>query len=209
MRILISRQNRRSQSGLTLLELLIALGIFSIVSVMAYSGLQSIIIDDERIEYHSKQLISLQRVFMTLGQDISLLTGRTIRDRYGDIQPAFVASELGEYRIEFTKSSWFNPANLPRSDLQRIAYALSDNKLIRYNWITLDQAQDSQPFATTLIENVDGISIRMMDEAKQWHDHWPPIGVTTVSQPAGVEITLSINQLGDIRRLYRTTEYQW
>ena len=37
------------QQGLTLLELLIALSIFAVVSVMAYSGLQSIIIADERM----------------------------------------------------------------------------------------------------------------------------------------------------------------
>ncbi len=209
MNVVRVKKSQLHQSGLTLLELLIALGIFSIVAVMAYSGLQNIIIADERIEYHSKQLTALQRVFMILGQDLSLMTGRRIRDQYGDLQPAFIASDVGEYQMEFTKSSWFNPANLARSSLQRVAYAVSDSKLVRYNWITLDQAQDSQPFATTLIDQIESLSIRMMDKDKQWHDHWPPIGVTTVTQPVGVEITLSIEQLGDIHRLYRTTEYQW
>ncbi len=197
------------QSGLTLLELLLALGIFAVVSVMAYSGLQNVIIADERIEYHSKQLLSLQRSFLTIAQDLTYLTGRPIRDRFGDNQSPFTASEQGVYQLEFTRSSWFNPGNLSRSTLQRVAYGIEDQHLVRYHWLMLDQAQDSEPFKSTLLKDVEQLKIRLLDSQEEWHDSWPPLNPQTASQPKGVEITLSIKGLGDIRRLYRTTEYQW
>jgi len=195
--------------GFTLIELLIAMVVFATLSLMAYGGLNTIMAADEQVRLHSTRLKQLQRSWMMIGEDLTQLVGRSVRDSFGDSQPPLVASEMGDIRLELTRGGWSNPAGVKRSELQRVGYGVVDSELIRYSWRVLDRAQDSEPQKHRLLDGVEGIRLRFLDQKQQWHSSWPPLGSDTESLPIGVEMVMELEQEGEIRRLFRIVDQIW
>jgi general secretion pathway protein J len=206
------------QSGFTLLELLVAMGIFALMAAMAYGGLNVIMKEREATDQRAARLAHLQTSFFWLGRDIEQAINRPIRDEYGDRQPALSSADIGIYRLELTRAGWRNPAGRARSHLQRVAYSVRDNQLIRSYWNVLDRAQDSQPLETVLLDGVIRMDLRFLASlgtglnpgqnqgAPEWNENWPDNGTgatPTDDLPVAVEITLETESEGRITRLFR------
>ncbi|HHJ35276.1 MAG TPA: type II secretion system protein GspJ [Gammaproteobacteria bacterium] len=208
----MQRANRKAprfrQCGFTLLELLIASIIFAIMAIMAYGGLDNVIANSKSSQQALKRLQQVQQSISVLNRDFTQIIPRAIRDEFGNIQPYISAGSKVDTLVEFTRGGRVNPANLLRSTLLRVAYQFEDDKLIRLQWPQLDRAQELEPRKTTLIDNVEEVSIRYLDRNKQWQDQWPPLNAvgggtglnaTTLN---GIEIVMTLKDWGEIRRLY-------
>lgn len=201
----------RNTRGFTLVELLVALAVFGIMAAMAYGGLTSVIDTREGIDRSLARTQALQTTLFRMQNDLEQTVNRPIRDAYGDPQPAMVGS--ADTGIVFTRTGWYNPLQVPRSDLQRVGYRIDeDDNLIRVHWSVLDQAQDSAPVEQTLLENVDTIEWRYLNANREWVDRWPPqsaAGSLTTRQdsdaplPIAVELRLDTDHWQDIRFLFQ------
>lgn len=204
---------RCGQRGFTLLELLVAVGVFAVMAVMAYGGLKSVLDSRKQTDAQARRLAAVQLTFTRLERDIEQMTNRRIRDEFGDPKGPLLATSGREVMVEFTHGGWSNPANELRSTLQRVAYTVKDNKLYRAYWLVLDRAQDSVPIQTVLLDPVKSMEWRFMDNAGNWSTDWPP--VTTSSAPLApgippaisplpkaVEVTLELEDLGRLTRLF-------
>ena len=193
------------QRGFTLLELLVALAIFALVSVMAYGGLASVLDQQFATDDIAAQLARLQKTYLLLQRDFEQVVPRPVRDEYGDT----LAPLLGDSQLQFTRGGWSNPAGHPRSSLRRVAYRLEDQELTRYAWSVLDRAQNSEPLEQPLLDGVTEISSRYLVENDEWQDSWPPatvaaIGDTeTFSLPLAVEIQLEHERFGVVTWLFQ------
>jgi len=193
-------------TGFTLLEVIIAMSIFAIVSIMAYSGLQSIINSKTRTETALTRLQELQLSMLTLTADMQHLTPRIGQDALGGRLLSLTTQDT-DYIVAFTRSGWRNPAKQARSTLQRGAYILDDDTLVRRYWIHVDRANDDQFVDRTLITNIDSMTLRFLDEETQWQEDWPSTSNNaattggTVNLPVAIEITLKMNDWGEIIRL--------
>jgi len=187
--------------GFTLLELLVAMAIFSIMAALAYGGLSSVLNSSDGVEREAERLRNLQQVLLLLERDFDQLTLRDIRDEYGDRQPAFRG---GQDWIEFTRGGWSNPAGQPRSSLQRIAYTQRERRLVRAYWYVLDRAQDSAPLETELLNSLDLMQLRYLDEAGRWISYWPVENPSAQVAPLPRAIELQLDDLhwGRITRLF-------
>ena len=76
------------QQGFTLLELLVALSIFSVLSVMAYGGLQTVISTKQATDKSAERISEIQLVMMRISNDLRQAVTRKMRDEYGDFLPA-------------------------------------------------------------------------------------------------------------------------
>ncbi len=204
----------RQARGFTLLELLVSLSIFALIGIMAYSGLDNVMRQQAQTEVYAKRMQDLQLTYRVLKRDFEQFVDRSIRNEFGDVSPALVAG--GNYAgVEFTRAGYPNPAAYLRSNLQRVAYLVDDGRLLRRSWRVLDRAQDSLPDQQVLIEGVQSISLRYLDDTKKWQQSWPP-AATTVVAPAGtavakkwplaVEVALSLDDIGVLRWVYRLPE---
>lgn len=201
--------NSRRQAGFTLLELLVALSIFALLAAMAYGGLNTVLKTRRATDAQAERLTRLQQTFFWLERDIVQAIDRPVRDEFGDPQPAMIGVTLGDLRLQLTRNGWRNPIGRPRSDLQRVAWGLQDDRLMRYYWSVLDRAQDSKPLATEMLDGVDRLELRFLDQAGKWGEVWPAVnrGVTSSDPlPRAVEVTLETEREGRITRLFEVAE---
>lgn len=197
------RQQRHC--GFTLVELLVAITIFSVLAAMAYGGLRSVLNTERAIDLSARRLSALQQTMLFVGRDIAQITPRAIRDEFGDTQPALRSQLNTLAAFEFTRGGWSNPAGQMRSSLQRVGYAVEDKQLVRYSWAVLDRAADSQPRRAVLLNDVLALKTRFMDEKREWSETWPLLGADAASAhrlPRAMEFTLELQDLGVVRRLF-------
>ncbi|MDM8569441.1 type II secretion system minor pseudopilin GspJ [Thiotrichales bacterium HSG1] len=190
----------KSSLGVTLLELMVALAVFAIIAVMAYSGLNIILVTQLQVTQHAEQLADLQRIFVILSHDIEQYVQRPIRNQYGDEEPSISGTNE---QIEFTRSGWRNPAQQNRSSLQRVAYHLQSDKLIRSYWFVLDRAQDSEPRLVNLSNNINSIQWNYLDDRLIWNEKWP---VSNPTQLKAIKIILNIEEWGNVERLFQVPQ---
>ncbi len=196
------------QQGFTLLELLIASIIFAIMAVMAYGGLDNVMSNSESAQQALKRLQQIQQSVSVLNRDFSQIVPRPIRDEFGTPQPFLTAGNNIDNLIEFSRGGRVNPANLLRSSLLRIAYQFDDEKLVRLQWPQMDRAQETEAKTTVLLDNLDEVTIRFLDQNAEWQEQWPPLNATSVAgsdnttELVGIEIVLQLKDWGEIRRLY-------
>jgi general secretion pathway protein J len=193
--------------GFTLVELLVALAIFAILSALAYGGYNNSVKQNEIARTSMKRLESLQTTMRLLTQDFEQMTPRPVRDVLGDGRlPALVADKRDQNLFALTRAGWTNPAGLPRPTLQRVSYVLDeDGKLFRQHFLVLDATLANEPVRRELIDRVTSLTLRYMDSQKQWQDQWPPLNAPPVtlarSRPLAVEIRLELEDMGAITRL--------
>jgi general secretion pathway protein J len=142
---------------------------------------------------------------MTL--DFTQLAPRPVREPVGDgWQPALKAEGGTNQLVTFTRSGWANPAGIQRPALQRVMYVFEEGKLRRDHAIVLDATLASRIVQRELLDNLESVTFRYMDGARQWRTEWPPEQpgdpeTTRRMRPIAVEVTLELEDWGKVTRL--------
>ena len=195
-------------SGFTLLELLVAVAVFAILSAMAYGGLRNVIDNSRQTESAMQRVQQVQLAMLNLSRDFTQLSLRSIRDEYGNSTNYLLSGQGGDIIIEFTRGGRRNPAELLRSHLQRVAYKLEENTLSRLHWPHLDRTQEMEPYESVLLEDVENAGIRFLDSNNEWHSEWPPLDTTGIPGAetvtlAAIEVSLELQDWGELVRLFK------
>ena len=196
----------RVQRAFTLIEVLVSLAIFGILSALAYGALSQTLLSAEMLNARMDRLQAIQKSVRYLSQDFLRLAPRPVRLELGDsMGPALQSDLRSEYALELTRGGWSNPVALPRGTLQRAAYRLEDDELIRYYWTVLDRTLNNKAIAVTILDGVESLLFRYLVDDGNWTDQWPPesapgpLGLR--QRPRAVEIILTLQDEGEIRRI--------
>lgn len=188
-----------ASKGFTLLELMMAIVLFSMVSTAAYKLLASVTHAHDVTQSVLHELDKLQRAEIIVEQDLFQIIGRPIVDETG-LQPAMQLPGSDGMLMEFTRSGWQNPLQAVRSTLQRVAYALEGGELVRYYWLTLDRTAATTPIRQVLLTGVSSVKVRLLDQHKRWLTAWsysPPSADQNLARlPFAVELTIVHEKLG-------------
>ncbi|MFQ5546859.1 MAG: type II secretion system minor pseudopilin GspJ [Woeseia sp.] len=196
----------RVQQAFTLIEVLVALAVFGILAAFAYGALSQTILSAEMLNERMDRLQAIQRSMRFLSQDFIQLSPRPVRGELGDsMDPALLTGIQSEFALELTHGGWSNPAVLPRGTLQRAAYKLEDDELLRYYWTVLDRTLVNEPYRVTILDGVESLTFRYLLDSGDWTEQWPtpampgPLGLR--QRPRAVEILLTLADEGEIRRI--------
>jgi general secretion pathway protein J len=190
----------------TLVEVLVALAIFGMLAAVAYGTLSRTLSNADVLTDRMQRLQAIQRTMRYLTEDFMQLAPRPIREDLGDsLGPALYTDVQSDFAVELTHGGWSNPAALPRATLQRVAYRLEETELVRYHWTVLDRTLSNEPTARVVLDEVDSVTFRFMQENGEWTDQWPPgdrPGMLGLRQrPRAVEIVLTLADATEITRL--------
>lgn len=198
--------NRRCR-GFTLIEVLVAMAIFGVISVLAQQTLAASMRNAEILESRMDRLQAIQQTMRLLGRDIVQAAPRPVRDPLdGNLRPAFLVVPGGEFALELTHSGWPNPAGVKRSVFQRSAYRIENGLLLRAYWNVLDPTLNNEPVVTELLEEVASIEFRFYLGNGQWADQWPPRGSgggnALYDRPRVVQLVLALEDEGELVRFF-------
>lgn len=200
--------------GFTLLEVLIAIAIFGLIGIVSSQLLLRVLHAQQLSEARADRLADLQRSVALFERDVMQAADRPIRDEFGDPQPALVL-DLGT-TLELTRHGWSNPLQLPRSELQRVAWELDEEgRLQRSFWTVLDRAEDSAPVRQTLLTDVRSLEMHLLDADGGSWPSWPvdagdPLAAPANGldgndaeepEPVALRLTLDVPPFGRIERL--------
>jgi general secretion pathway protein J len=193
----------RRHRGFTLIEVLVALAIFGVMSILAYMALGQTLSNADMLTERMDRLQAVQRTVRYLSSDLMQAAPRPVRLELGDSMGPAVHTDLGsQFALEITHGGWGNPAGLPRSTLQRSAYRIEDNELVRYHWTVLDRTFANEPIATVLLDEVESLIFRYLQVNDEWTETWPPRGAPGLRvRPRAVEFVLTLADEGEIRRV--------
>ena len=170
---------KKTQSGFTLMEVLVALFILSILSITAVSGLNAVLRSQSQQVGVAHQLQALQFTYTWLEQDLNEYVTRDVLNAHGERLPSLMLSsdyELnkvgvpGIIQLVLTRGGIKEPRNL--SSLQRVAYALQDKQLIRYTWPVLDAVNTTVVESRILLHNIARIQLRYLSERGTYYNNW-------------------------------------
>lgn len=194
----------RNSRAFTLVELLVALAIFAILSGFAYRSLDAMLQNREALQKESRKWRDVAVFVSRLERDLAAVLDRGARAASGvDLAPMSSSIEVATARdgLAFTRSGaplYENALAAP----QRIAYRLNGARIERLAWGAVDAAPRAEPVAVTVLADVQGLAFRFMTPRGEWRASWGLPG-SVEAVPAAVEVTL---QLAGGERLVRLVD---
>lgn len=170
-------------AGFTLLELVIALAIFSLLSLGCWRLYDGLLRVQAQVSAHQLALRNLQRAFSVLERDLLQVT----------VSGALPALRLHRDELHLQRGNWRNPLDQPRSERLEVSYRLDERRLLRFS--------RSPELATlqrqVLLGEVRELRWRFHDRQAGWRSDWP----AGRGLPQAVEIQLSAGRFEGIRRV--------
>lgn len=197
----------RRQRGFTLLEVLVAMAIAVLVAALAYESFSVATDATERTAAAAKRLNHIDRALQLIETDLRHALSRGGKDALGLEMAAFSGGGT-DYLLRFVRGGWSNPLNQPRSELQRIAYRFDGDTLWRDYWFVVDDTGVEQPQQLDILEDVKDVTLRFLPGgvtslgSGQWQTLWPVRGGELNELPVAVEMTIELEDLGEITRLF-------
>lgn len=198
----------RRRAGFTLLELLVAVFVSSVLFALGYAALNQVIDRRAALQQQQSELEALRRSVTLLTADLSESQPRPVRDRNsGTYEPALRIDPRNNRFLALTRGGRLNAVGLERPALQRIEWVLDQGQLWRITLPDLDGTPSAEPRRRALMSGVRVLRLRAQDSEGVWHEQWPASesGVVRPSmlrvRPVLVEVTLDTERFGSIIRL--------
>lgn len=187
-------------TGFTLLEILIALFIFSMIALISTSALHTVINAQTKTEMNAKRLRELQTTFILMSREITQAIDRPVINSIGKEDVAFKGTPKG---FIFTHLGLDDPmSRIARSSLERSGYHWHKNKLWRISFEALDQAPKAKPDVQVLLHHVIFAQFSYLDGEGRFHEQWPLAAEPNRTIPRAVKIDLEIAQWGKVSQTY-------
>lgn len=192
--------NNSRNNGFTLLEVLIAIAIFSMISISSFTIFNTVLKSDESSKIRTERVNELQRGFLLIERDLLQIAQRSIRFNGEQPQENFLYTDGNSYSesestLAFVRHGWTNPGLLlPRSNMQSVAYQLNEETLERLHFNFVDAVQGQEPKVRKLITEVEQLNFEFFYK-KKWQKK-----IVDKSLPQAIAIELVTKDYGVIRR---------
>lgn len=178
-----------TRNGFTLVELMVALFVFALLSAAGVYLLAGSVGAQGTIQRRLDDLAEVQRAAALMTADLAQAVPRISRTERGTLAPAFYAAggAQADPAVQFVRSGRDNPDALPRSAVQKLEYGFVGGALVRRGYPQVDGAVAGPP--AVLLDRVTSAAFRFRGEDGAWREDWRPTLPTAL--PRAVELTVA------------------
>jgi general secretion pathway protein J len=196
----------KNHRGFTLLEIVIAIAIFSLLALGANSLLTTVMRSNEISAQREAKFEQLQRAMLIIERDFLQIQARTPRTQGLENDLIITGGEFefesDAYGIGFVRAGWRNPQlRLKRSTLQNVAYRLQENRLERLHTNYVDAVLGTEPNIRVLLDNVSDFKIEILSTVQtelEWSETIP-----STELPIAIAVIITTDSFGIIRREFQ------
>ncbi|MBW8311958.1 MAG: type II secretion system protein GspJ [Rhizobium sp.] len=185
--------------GFTLVELLTALLVLSLLAMMSWRGLGAVLETREQVLDETRRWQAVAVFCTRFERDLAMASPRPVRS--GGLEaPAFVArtAEQAGPRLELSRFATREGADSPR----RIAYQLNDRRQIElWLWPGLDAAPGDTPARYVVLDDVGLLQLDYLDTSLAWVPTWPATPASA-PMPRAVRLTIVLGSGERITRVF-------
>lgn len=192
----------RRAAGFTLLEVLVALGVFAVVTLLAWKGLDLMTTAKARLDTEMRKWRELELVFERINMDLTQVAPRSWTDSNNRVRSPIQAtgSEDGaSCQLDVLRFGNDNETLHTR-------YRVADGRLSLELPPVAFSASASQPGLTPpsylLLEGVSRCEMTFVDESNKPYRHWPVEEAEDMTRPHGMRLRLTLDGRGDFERVY-------
>lgn len=208
---------------MTLLEVLVALALMSLIAVASTQVLRGVLMTRNVQHERAQMLAQWQRALNVIQRDIAQAQSRSVRSDTGGLRPALVLEEGTQ--LELTTGGRRNPLEQAQSPLLRVRYRVGlhphrhdresayhgdeQRYLLREAWFHIDEPRaDPADWVQALLPEPEGFLVEII-RAGERHSQWPLArrnGSTSASASTpvaeGLVITLEHPRSGVVERWF-------
>lgn len=163
-------RGHRLEQGFTLLELMVAMVIFALLSIAGWQIMDSLTKSRDRAKRHIEQLSELEYVYLQLSQDFAQVTNYVVMSpnaatNVADIpqsnqSAASPSFSLSSEQVSFIRFANPDPRFNPAPVLAKVQYTISDGKLVRTRFYALNTADATRetPASSALLSGLKDVS---------------------------------------------------
>jgi general secretion pathway protein J len=184
---------RRGKRAFTLVELLVALAIFALISAFAYRALAVMLESRESLERDSRRWRDLALFVGRFERDVQAALDRPAVGPSGTTQsPMSSVLDLGSTTstgMAVTRAG----ASLYANELaapQRVGYRYAEGRVERLAWPGVDSGPRAEVAVVPVLEDVRSLAFRFMDRTLEWRRDWAL--PATQGLPLAVEMTVEL-----------------
>jgi general secretion pathway protein J len=199
----VSLHRHKKQQGFTLLEVMVALGIFALIGTVCYQLLHSLTVSRASLQAASDKRVDVVRALLIIEQDMHHLIPRSVRSESSEKRMAALSSS-DESVLEFSRGGFPLQRSIVRDRAGRVSYQLEQEEgrpvLYRVVYDVLDRVEASPYYRQALLADVADLGFRFMDKDGRWLAAWPPVAKdseeaddTLTALPLAIEVAITLS----------------
>ena len=178
-------------AGFTLIEMLVALALTSMIAVAGSTLLVGTVRASDRLGKTTESVSKIE------------LAHTLMRDDFANIQTLVGDAGRPDYTSEpfvaFVRDGWSHPVpDDSRASLLAVAYQFRDGTLTRRAWLRPDPAADTPHVDRVIATGLSRMSARYFD-GREWLPEW---NTGKEGMPAAIELTLEYSDKDALRELF-------
>ena len=190
------------QGGFSLIEVVVSIGLLSVMSILAYQALEVVMATNDRSHDTMSQQVNLRRAWAIIQRDLLHMRNRPFNDGLGQLERPY-ETDLSEFGVRFSRGGGPMLESNP-SGLMRVYYGLDDERnLVRTTWAITASPRYSDGNTRTLLSNVDEVIFEHLSEENEYSENWPPLNSLAAPMlPKMVRVMIRLKDGDSTSRLF-------
>ena len=198
------------QSGMTLLEVMVAISLTVIAGLIAFSAIQSASENSQHIQQRTQALMQLDNAVYWLASDIRRTVPLPLPVKNKELASVYA---MGDEKLLLSVRG-FDSLPYSVNSIAQIEYHFQEGRLIRKRIAAASNVAASKEkilHEEVLLENIQKFELRFLDagtakfkewpEIDRWTQRWPGRAARTDAMPWAIWFSIEGEQIGRIERL--------
>ncbi|MBY0379998.1 MAG: type II secretion system minor pseudopilin GspJ [Burkholderiales bacterium] len=195
---------KKHNRGFTLIEVMIAIMIFAIISVISYRIISALLITKQVVTNAQNKWGNLAHSINRISTAMNSAIPLVVRDTDGMVIPAVLGKnklqQQFDSQLELTMSGKIGDPVYGTSPPRRVGFRFIKGTLYEVSWPVLNRVITTNPRVDVLLNNVALFTVNFLYPDKEWRDTWPLDNTNITQLPTGIKIDIQMNSGEKIMR---------